>query len=417
MESTFTVGLPKINSIEQKDNCVKKFYTEMNIAKCVMVLSQSFRKNTADGLNKSGTKPPKLYSQQHQQMDSISNSQEKRSKSFFEILITKIKWLLRPFRNKVANSNPYQRWYIFGWVTIICGFLPSTTLLIFAKTTTWLIYGVWLPIFSFIIGFAIEALSIWKKRSKELIIVFSVIGTITTFISKYAARWIIVYITKIEPVNSSRASIFFLIVMDVVFWLGIAGLFLLLIYLMTLALQIFTVAPFNIINVALIRNQGWYRFCFRKPKDTDIEKKVSKVCCDFFLFGVGRAIGAGLWFVIIVLILSPLISVIYEFSKAWLNLFLKETVLGAVLLQIMSPAFITSTYILSSFWTHIAEDIIVYSDYRPENFISECTNLEHNEKGLLIGYKKISVAKPQETGGYIFTTKPCLFEDIIPNKQ
>lgn len=56
----------------------------MNIAKCVMVLSQSFRKNTADGLNKSGTKLPKLYSQQHQQMDSISNSQNgDRGQSYF----------------------------------------------------------------------------------------------------------------------------------------------------------------------------------------------------------------------------------------------------------------------------------------------------------------------------------------------
>ena len=63
----------------------------MNIAKGVMVLSQFFRKNAVDGLNKSKTTPPKLHSQQHQQMDSISNSQKKRSKSFFEILITNIK--------------------------------------------------------------------------------------------------------------------------------------------------------------------------------------------------------------------------------------------------------------------------------------------------------------------------------------
>ena len=34
----------------------------MNIPECVKVLSQSFRKNAADGLNKSRTTPPKLHS-------------------------------------------------------------------------------------------------------------------------------------------------------------------------------------------------------------------------------------------------------------------------------------------------------------------------------------------------------------------
>lgn len=97
----------------------------MNIPKCLEVLSQSFRKNAANRLNKSRTTLSKLHSQQHQQIYSISDSQKKRNKSFFEVLITKVKWSLRPFRNKVANSNLHQRCYIFGWFAIICAFLPS----------------------------------------------------------------------------------------------------------------------------------------------------------------------------------------------------------------------------------------------------------------------------------------------------
>ncbi|WP_319420927.1 hypothetical protein [Pleurocapsa sp. FMAR1] len=64
-------------------------------------------------------------------------------------------------------------------------------------------------------------------------------------------------------------------------------------------------------------------------------------------------------------------------------------------------------------WIQIAEDIIVYVDYRPDNKISECSNLEQGDWGLLAGYKKISVAKPKESGGYLFTTQSCLFKDNV----
>ena len=59
---------------------------------------------------------------------------------------------------------------------------------------------------------------------------------------------------------------------------------------------------------------------------------------------------------------------------------------------------------------HIAENIIVYGDYRPDNYISECTNIEQGDWGLLAGYQKISVAHPEKSGGYSFTTKRCLFD-------
>ena len=108
----------------------------MNIPECAKVLSQSFRKNVADGLNKKRTTPPKLRSQQHQQMDSIPNSQNGDNNQFyFSKPIVKIIKLLSPLRNLIADSNSYQLWYLIGWATLcmfVAIYLPLLLLMVIA---------------------------------------------------------------------------------------------------------------------------------------------------------------------------------------------------------------------------------------------------------------------------------------------
>lgn len=431
----------------------------MNIAKCVMVLSQSFRKNTADGLNKSGTKLPKLYSQQHQQMDSISNSQNgDRGQSYFFKPTVKIIKFLSPLRNLIADSNSYQLWYLFGWATlclIIAVYLPlllvllviviviapyiisnshkiklfitdclkrialwvnlnkiariilAFLILIFGEilvlkyyprspfiesliqwisSINWVLALLILCVSSFIIGFAVETYLIWKKDSKEINITLSILGAVSSFASLCCARWIFVYITGLEPTTFSRSLIILSAIIGIVLWILFSILILSLIYFLTVFIQTLTL-PFNpSIYIPLIRNNTWFRFLCKKRKDDQISRKMKKYYINSFLFNGGRGLGSAL--------------------------------LAFILFRILYLSFLDTPFIVNKYsWIQIVEDIIVYVDYRPDNKISECSNLEQGDWGLLAGYKKISVAKSQEAGGYIFTTKPCLFEDIIPNKQ
>ena len=90
----------------------------MNIPECVKVLSQSFRKNAADGLNKSRTIPPKLRSQQHQQMDLISNSQNGDNK-----IVESIKEFNR--RLQFISTMVFDR---LGYIVYVCRYLLTIAL-------------------------------------------------------------------------------------------------------------------------------------------------------------------------------------------------------------------------------------------------------------------------------------------------
>lgn len=131
-------------------------------------------------------------------------------------------------------------------------------------------------------------------------------------------------------------------------------------------------------SVLPIRNSALFLFWLRKTKVPDIEKKATKAFDNFFqlLFPGGRVLGAASWAYVLILLF------IFTMPRIKLH-----------------------------FLINIEEEIIVRADYRPDNQISECTNLEKGDWGLLAGYKKISVAHPEKSGGYIFTTKTCLFAD------
>ena len=180
--------------------------------------------------------------------------------------------------------------------------------------------------------------------------------------------------------------IIFSVIIGIVLWILFSILVLSLIYSLTVLIQTLTL-PFNpSIYISVIRNNTWYRFFRKKRKDAQISRKMKKHYINSFLFNGGRGLGSAL--------LASILSI-------------------SLYLSFLYTPFIINKYS----WIQIAEDIIVYVDYRPDNKISECSNLEQGDWGLLAGYKKISVAKPQKSGGYIFITKPCLFEDITLNKK
>lgn len=204
---------------------------------------------------------------------------------------------------------------------------------------------------------------------------------ISPFISSYFARCIIVYTTGLEPAIFSGSLIIFSIIIAIVFWSCLSILVLSAIYFLILFIQMLTVAFNSILYSGLIRNNTWYRFWFKKRQDIQINKKIKKYHVNCFLFNGGRGVEAAS--------LAWILSILLYSSFQYIPL-------------------VTNQYS----WIKIAENTIVNADYRPENKVSECSNLEQGDWGLLIGYKKISVAKPQESGGYIFKTKSCLFENI-----
>ena len=244
----------------------------------------------------------------------------------------------------------------------------------------WLLAFLIISIFSFIIGFVIEIYSIWETGSKKINITLKTLGIIAPFISSYFARWIIVYLIGLEPATFSRSLIIFSVIIGILFWILLSILVLSLIYLLTVFIQILTLSFNPIFYISLIRNNTWYRFWTKKRKDIQIDKKIKNSYVNSFLFSGGRGLGA--------VFLACFLSSILDFSFEYIPLTINKYS-----------------------WLQIAENIIVYADYRPGNKVSECTDLKPNDWGLLIGYKKISVAEPQESGGYLFTTKSCSFEN------
>ena len=207
---------------------------------------------------------------------------------------------------------------------------------------------------SFSTGFLIEISYLWDKRSKIVDKAIYALGVISSFPSLYLARCIIVFSTSLEPVTFSRALIIFTFFFEVVCWLILTTLLLYSIY----ALTVFSQMISHIIKSIL-------------------QRKKDKNWIESLLFKGGRGMGAGLiaFFALFILV------------------------------------FTAHTYIINpNFFNHIAENIIIHADYRAKANFSECTNLENEEWGLLVGNKKVSIAKPRKSGGYAFTTQLCLFE-------
>lgn len=207
---------------------------------------------------------------------------------------------------------------------------------------------------SFSAGFLLEIYYLWDKRNKIVDKAIYTLGAISSFLSLYLARCIIVFSTGLEPATFSRASIIFSLIIGVVCWLILSTLLLSSIYVWTLFSQMFNYLIESI----------W-------------QKKTQKMWLKSLLFKVGRGMGAG-----VIAIFTFFILV-----------------------------FIPHTYIINpNFFNHIAENVIIHADYRAKTNFSECTNLENHEWGLLVGNKKVSIAKPRKSGGYTFRTQLCLFD-------
>lgn len=387
-------------------------------------------------------------------MDSTSNSQNgDDSQSYFSKPTVKIIKLLSPLRNLIADSNSYQLLYLLGWAAlclIVTIYLPLLLLIViapyilsnyhkvklfitdcFKRIASWtnfnkvarLILALCIVIFgevfvlkycpkspfiklvidwissidwfiallilcasSFIIGFVREIYLTWKKDSKEINITLSIFGAVSSFVSLCCARWIYFSLTYIEPNIFSKSLIIFSTIIGIALWIIFSIFIFSLINFIIVVAQTITILLNPAIYISLIRNNTWYRFFLKKRKDVQISRKIKKYYVNSFLFNGGRGLGSGL--------------------------------LASALYIILYLCFVYTPSVAKNYsWIQIAEDIIVYVDYRPGNKISECSNLEQGDWGLLAGYKKISVAKPQKTGGYIFTTKPCLFEDTALNKK
>ena len=286
-------------------------------------------------------------------------------KSFFQKIITRIRWSLHSNRNLVANLNSANRSYLLGWSMSLANiFACIGYILFFPKISVFWIYSTFLFAgMAFVLGFIIDTYLFWKKERKSLKKVLSILGLILSPISLYFARCIFVDITRLEPSNISRALITLSLITEGTLWLSVSIVVLLLIYCLTLFLQIMSV-PFKLwilIPWIVIRNNPLYLFWLRKTKDPFIEQTIMKFWDGDTLCSGGRAIGAGLLSFILFSVFVCFPSMIKPYSL-----------------------------------THIAENIIVHADYRAGGKISECTNIEQSEWGYVTGYKKISIAHPEK---------------------
>ncbi len=306
-----------------------------------------------------------------QEIEIASDSRDRNcSKSFVQKLITKTKWKLHPSRNFVANSNSAQLSYLLGWkMLLVCAFVFIYFVFFPKLSIFWIgFFFLVLAAISFCLGFAIETYSFWKSKNKLLIKIFFIIGGILTPVSLYFARCIFVDITTLEPSNLSRALIVFSAIIQIPLWLC---LFIIVLLLICFLGQFFVLLNFIFLQIfILVKNNPLFLFWLGKTKVVDIEKNI------FSRFLAGTFIGAAAWAFVLILLLN--------FAQ-WR---------------------IEPHYLIN-----ITEEVIILADYRPYNKISECTNLEQGDWGLLAGYKKISVAHPQKSGRYTFTTKTCLFAD------
>ena len=253
---------------------------------------------------------------------------------------------------------------------------PQFTLIDYFIFLTFIGYTV---IVAFSISFIIDSYYIWQKYNTLFTKIVKILGVISSFVSLYISRWIVVDFTGLEPATFSRALIIFSIPVGIIFWLCISILVCGAIYFLTLLWELLLITPPFIFFILAV-NAPWYRFLFRKPVESDAIDKIIKVWSKSSFFNISRALGA-----------ISLALIIFWFYKA------------------VSPVLEANFNSLID----VAETAIVWLDYRPENKLTECTNLKEGEWGLLVGQNKVSVAKPQILGGYSFTTKSCLFNDAI----
>jgi hypothetical protein len=380
-------------------------------------------------------------------MNEIDIQSTKDRKNYFDKISIKARFSLRKYRNYFANARPINRFYIFGWIlffvsfslwltkTIPVIFLLSVLFIIFVfilkqkklfyeglKETYLLIdiytiprivlvlliipFGYYLlfvfgyfdnpyfkyfsninnsinsvlllSIFFFVICFLYDVFIFWQSRSSILNPILKILVAVSSFVSAFLSRWIIIDFTGVEPASFSASFILFSIVFGILFWIFLSIGFSVLIYFLTIIVG-WIIALFSsfLSSMTSIRNSSFWRFLCRKPKDNSLFDKSNKRFFEFFLYDFGRAFGAISFGLLGIYILSFLYAVILVYGTQF---------------------------------DYLVEQMIVYSDYRSNANITECSNLNNDERGLLVGNQKISVAKLKPQGGYSFSTQLCKFE-------
>ena len=370
-----------------------------------------------------------------------------KNKSCLKKIKTKVKWsVLHPLRNYLSNSSSEKRSYLFiylfSWmllffvilmalfiitpnffeiiIGIIAVFIIGEPILINYKNISlntifpilifvfiyslfmrffrenlfsnglsdnfdieWFIPILCLVIVSFSIGFMTEAYLFWTKNKDKLDIVLRTLAALVSFVAVYLGRCIFVNSTGIEPSILSRPVIIFSVPIGILLWCCLSILILFLIYFLALFIGtiISTLFPL-IVSIIEIINKYWYKIWLRKPKEFNLDNDLKKVKIKILFFVGGTLFGIA--------------------SSVALPFILLDTLANNNILLSISQSDLMNA----------AQAVIVYIDYRPQEKFTECTNLEQDEWGLLVSNTKISVAQPQKLGGYIFTTKPCLFGDI-----
>jgi hypothetical protein len=311
----------------------------------------------------------------------IENS-PKTQKTFQKKVSIQIRYLLKPFRNFIANSSFVYRLYILGWLLI---FLSLSSIALTTNVSDK--YALFLAtlvcsIVLFICGFIYEFFLLYKDHKVILKPLLSLLAAITSFVSIFLARWVIIYFTGIEPESPSTASIIFSLAIEICILFSICTVVLFGFYFLSICLSILLL-PFSFLltlDLTKVKNTYFWRFLLRKSKQ-NLTKKNNY--WRIFFGAASRTIGFG--------------------------------VIGVAGFCVLAVAFnISSLY--ENNLIHQIEEVIVYTNYRPSNKITECHNLKKGEWGFLIKNKKISVAEPHSLGGYYFATKPCEFGEDSPTQ-
>jgi len=293
---------------------------------------------------------------------------------------------------KVLSSRKKRRWLLrellrFKKWTSKASLAKWLSLLIFCLTTVLPISMLLQVILSFNVLTAMKicmfgALGCWAVAFMSevvyLVVAYSrsplrktfipIVGAIT-MISLLASQLLSNLITRVDPAHFPKALIIFTVILTPITWLALAIAILPLIYMSHIALLLFSPVLLPLRKILLAGRNHWsYRFFLNKPKI--IHRNLSFwEWTNRFACWTGRAGGAGALAIALILLS------------------------GSILSQYQAPI------------SQMITTVLVYSNYQPNS--DECKNYSTGEWVAFIGNNKISVAKPEKSGGYTFQTRYC----------
>jgi hypothetical protein len=278
----------------------------------------------------------------------------REEKTFFKKASIRIRYVFKPFRNLIANSSSLDKINSFAWILLFFSFL-----LPFIAVETHRISVFNTLIFSsgfiFVIIFVYEGAVFWKKQGLIFKQILAILTALTSFLSIFIARCILVYCTGVEPESISNAAVVFSLIAEIFLLIIVFTFTLFIIYCLVLLLTIVfpSLLPLAVLLLQVINDSPVCRFLFRKS----IQKNVVIVNFQHLLFkNASRFMGLAF-----LLVFGFYISVF--------------------LLDIYSAH---QPYLLQT-----AEEMIVYANYRPNSYFTECNDLNEGEWGLLLKNKKL----------------------------